>query len=682
MGQIITMMDGLYEYPLPDMPTREEELLYYDIPKKHQYWGTPYDTQLTHMPKDVRRMPERERVEYIMWNRDKWLKGLWMFINGEPTYITGMHFDFLKFCRFEDFGRQADYLDQQRLDFYFRDLVRKDRRCYGKVILKTRRCGMTAEELCEADYTMLEDFGAKVAFQSNELQKKCLPELMHPFINMYMRRPGYMREEYQKINGKKPINSLKLTSNKADDEDSAFGDELGWLGGNAMAYPTVASAMDGSKKRYIIMDEIFKWINASAYETLNINKKCVVEYGIKGKIGCLSTMGDNDQVVEAVKEGCQLYAESDPRVRDANGRTTSGLYKWFVSAIHSADIPEEVRDIKYGKVNAERALEYVWAEINKHPKNSKNYIFELRRLPPEEKFALLSATDANYFNLIAFQSRQTELYALPKDKKPYVIGRFEESVATGKVSFIPDENGKWLVSLHPYVSIERGIDTRNRFRVSNEGICFPPINPEFAAAYDPIRYKTDDTTSRHLSQAAIVVFKKFDYFGAGDANSFAALYLDRPDKPEDAHYEALKACKYYGALFNPERQVESTEKEFDTRNCRPFIWHNPNDKIWGTWMQPKVAENGLQKVVTLFSPPATPLDKDHIAVFPWEVAIEDFKHFDLKNTTTSHITMAVILLAILLDNMIPVIVSDEAIQEMATALRQLIPNRELSGRMQ
>ena len=107
-------MDGLYNYELPPMPSDEKDILYYDIPKKHQYWATPFDKNQTHLIKDVKRLTEKQRIEYIEWNRDKWLNGLWMFINGVPTWITGIHFDFLKFCKFEDFGGTPDYLDQQR----------------------------------------------------------------------------------------------------------------------------------------------------------------------------------------------------------------------------------------------------------------------------------------------------------------------------------------------------------------------------------------------------------------------------------------------------------------------------------------------------------------------------------------------------------------------------------------
>lgn len=628
------LMDGLYRYYLPKPPDDEKEILFYDRPKKLQQWEAPKIL-------NVKSLSERERIAYITKHRERWLDGVWFFNNGEPTYITGMHYDFMTFCNFEDFGAKATYLEQQRFDFYFRDLVRNDPNSYGNVILKCRRCGMTSEELCQAVYTLLEDFNCKIGYQSNELQKKCIPELMTPTISMYLKRPKWMREDYYAPNGKKPINSLKLTSNVAKDEDYEEEVGSGRLGGNITPYPTMASAMDGSKKRYIVMDEVFKWLQSSSSDTLYINKKCVVEYGIKGKVSMLSTMGDSDSLAAAVKEGCEIWGQSNPKVRDANGRTTSGLYKWFVAAIHSADIPQQYRDVKYGKVNKEKAEEYIWNEVNKHPKGSKNYVFELRRMPPEEKYALMAANDKTYFDILRFDCRLQELYELPFDRKPYVRGNLKE-YHNGNVYFEPDPEGRWLVALQPYHSIEKGVDTRNRFKVRN-GVYMPPVNPEGCIGYDPIRYKTDNTVSNNLSKASIVVYKKFDYFNSGDSNQYCALMLDRPNEPREAHREAIKAARYWGFPVMAERQVETVEEEFISQNMLPFLLLSEEDKKWGIWSNQKRTENGLQMLVTRFSYKPDSGLPDQTEIYPFEVGLEDKKNFDLKNTLTSHVTMSEIM---------------------------------------
>lgn len=660
-GNIIQLQDGLYQYELPPEPRDEKAILNYNLKKEDQVWKRP---DLL----DVKRMSVRERGEYIeMWD-ERWLNGMWVFIKGEPVYLTGMNVDFLVFNKW-DFG-YAQYLKQQRLDFYFRDLVRKDKNCYGAAILKCRRCGFTTEELEEAIYTMMEDENSHVSLQSNE-HKKCTRTLLLPIIDSYVNRPKWMRAKFYSPNGKKPRGALELTSNKYD--ENADVQEI-YLGGTVLSYPTVASAVDGTKKRLVVMDEAFKWLDCSPIETVDINKKCVVEYGIKGKVHVLSTMGDSDSVVQAVKEGCKIIYDSNPRVRDLNGRTTSGLYEWFVSAIHSADVPEEFRDpayTKYGDINRDSAEAYIRGEVNKHPVNSKQRIFEMRRLPLEKKHGLMAATDKTYFPIIRMQDRLDYLNSLPRHQKPYTIGNLSTPDSKGRVYFEPDESGIWLVSAHPYFSAEKNIDTRNRFRIIGTKF-HPPVNPEGVIGYDTIKFKTKNTTSNNLSQACLLVYKKFDYFGSGIYDEYCGLMLHRPENPKDAHFEAVKASLYWGYPINIERNAGDADDVFEDNNAESFLLKDKNG-IYGMFTTQKTVENGVQRLATKFSAPKTEEDKDQVACFPFEVGLIDFMNFDMGDTLSSHVTMAAIVCDNGADQIVQTNATDDSVRRMLKAAREIFP---------
>jgi hypothetical protein len=660
-GNVIELMDGLYRYELPPEPRDEKTILNYDKKKEDQVWRRPEI-------RDVKRMTVRERGEYIeMWD-DRWHNGMWVFINGVPWYLTGMHVDFLCLNKWE-FG-YAQLLIQQIYDFYFRDLVRKDPNCYGEAVLKCRRCGFTTEELEEAIYTLLEDENNHVAFQSSE-HTKCIRTLLHPMIQAYLSRPGWMRARFYAPNGKKPRNSLELISNRVDVLNDSP-DE--YLGGTALAYPTVASAIDGYKKRLIVMDEIFKLEGVSPEEMLGINKKCVVEYGIKGKVHALSTMGDSDSVVQAVKEGCKIIYDSNPKVRDINGRTTSGLYEWFVSAIHSADVPEEYRDpayTKYGDVNKDKAEAYIRGEVNKHPANSKQRIYEMRRLPLEKKHGLMAATDKTYFPIIRMQDRLDYLNSLPIHEKPYVRGNLTPPDSKGRVYFEPDENGIWLISVQPYFSAERNIDTRNRFRIIGTKF-HPPVNPEYVIGYDTIKFKTKNTTSRNLSQACLLVWKKFDYFGIGICNEYCGLMLDRPEDPKDAHFEGVKACLFWGAPINIERNAGDADDVFEANNAEAFLLRDKNG-VYGMFTTQKTTENGVQRLATKFAPPKTDEDKDQVECFPFEVGLIDFMNFDMGDTLSSHVTMAAIVCDNGADQIVQTNTTDDSVRRMLKMAQQIFP---------
>lgn len=667
MGEIITIgsEDGSYKYELPPVPS-DDKILYYNIPKKQQYWRTPHDNLNLLDIKDVRKMPEKQRIEYISMWRERWENGLWFFNNGVPTYITGAHVDHLVFNKFDN--SFLYYLDSQKERFYFRDLTNKDRICDGRVWIKGRRTGITTEQRTEAIRTILSGFYHKVGMQSTKLEI-CQRTLMKPIIDTYISRPRWMREEFYKSNGKKPIKSLQLITSVLDEESET-------LGGFTMPFPTVSSALDGDGWMLIIMDELSKWLTAMPYETLEINLKAIVNPGKRGKIDALSTTGDSKEAIHAVNDWHKLIANSNPKIRNANGKTNSGLWKFFVSGIHSLDLVEEKPEIldQYGFINKEMAEEYLWNNINKYPKDSKEWIFALYKTPMIEQHAMLSSSTLNLFPKIRIASRLTELGQMPYDEKPYVRGRLDP-LQNGYVEFVPDEFGLWLWAVQPFFSIERNIDTRNRFSRSREGVFFPPINPEGSIGYDPVNYDKENTTSSNLSQACLWVHKKFDYFNSGDEDVPMAMYLGRPDDPHEVNHEAMKACRFTGFRCNHERSISHVYEDFRDYNMLPFL-SKDDDGVYG--MSPsnkKIVKDGIAMLQTRYSPPKSEDQKDQIACYPFEDGLRSLDNFDPSNTTPFDPTMAQIYCE---HDLKKLIFTNATPQKMNDALRwkaELMPKR-------
>lgn len=671
---IIQLNNGLYEFPLPSLPD-ERDILYSELPKKQQYWRTPNNANFKWFRQDGNlhnpsKMPVKERVEYIDFWQDKYDNGLWFMNNGVPTYITGMHVDHLVFNKFK--GGYLWYLDSQRERFLFREISNKDNSCDGRVWVKPRRAGLTTEQITESIRASLGDFYNRIALQSTT-KEICNRTLMKPIIDTYISRPEWMRAEFYLSNGKKPQNLLQLTSNvmKIDKET---------MNSLIQSFPTEVSAVDSDGWILVTMDEFSKWTNCSPREALEVNLKAIINPGKRGKIDALSTSGDSDAAAAATKEWHTLIAESDPRRRLPNGKTKSGLWKFFVDITASLFVIEQVPGCKdvYGHINREMVEEWVWGEHKKFPENSQGYIFSLYKLPLKEEHALLSSISTkNTFPHLRFSNRLSYLESLPIGKKPYVRGRLDED-ASGKVWFSEDPFGLWLISAHPYFSSEKNIDTRNRFRKTQNGLFFPPVNPEFVAGYDPTRYKTKNTKSENLSRACGVFWKKFDYFGSGVVNEYVALLLYRPDDPMDSHYEMVKGCRYFGAPLNAERQVESTETVFIDKGMEPFLIKEklPSGKqIWGTWTTPKIIENGVQKLITKFSPPKTELDKDQVEIYPFEEGARDFMDFDINNTLESHVTMASIMCEMGAEKIVQTNLTDHSVSRMMKAAMELIPKR-------
>lgn len=680
-GDIILLNQGMYSYEIPlKQPSDEKDIINFNCKKVDQYWKTPIIKNLKHLS-------ERDKIDYVERERQRWAEGCWFMNNGEPTYITGMHYDHLTYMSFK--GGKAEYFDHQRTDFYFRDLTRRDIKCRGRVWMKPRRYGMTMEEQTEATYALQEGMSNNVGLQS-DTKEKVRTTLLAPIINSYVKRPKFMRSDYYKPNGKLLVSELSLNSNLApDDEGDEKGDYiLGWLKG----FPSLPRSMDGNEMIYIVMDEVWKWQESSPKETLESNMKVLMGRNRSGMISVLSTMGDSDDYMNAIMEGCDVIAKSNPKIRDDNGYTITGLYEYFVSAIYSFDIPPDIFEInKFGFVNVDKHLEYIHNKINKLDKNSKGYVFEKRRLPLTKEDALLSSQTASNFRRVPINQRLNDLRGMPFDQKPYIRGILEED-SKGKVWFVSDaerqkiagedkviDGGIWLFAAQPYFSVERNIDTRNRYRWA-DGVYYPAINVEGCIGYDPINYPKGQTTSNHLSRAALFVRKKFDYFNAPEDINYLvdapmAVCIYRPDDPHEANKEAIKAAKYFGYKVMHERSVSHVYEDFEATGMLPFLMKDKSGVYGISPSDMKAKRDGLAMLQARYSLPKDDKTKDQILEYPFEEGLIDLDNFDISNTNPFDITMSEIYCEHGLKDILFTNATDSSTQDMYKLMQELNPPR-------
>jgi hypothetical protein len=670
-GDIISLNSGMYSYSIPiKQPSDEKDIINFDKPKQDQFWH-PYTIP------NVKAMSTRDRIHFIERERQRWLEGCYCLINGEAVYFPGIFFDHLSYMTFK--GGKAEFFHHQLFDFYFRDMTRRDPKCRGRVWMKPRRYGMTMEETTEATYSLMEDFSNNVGLQS-DTKEKVRTTLLAPIINSFAKRPKYMRPDYYKPNGKLLVTELNSKSNIAPNDDGEYqGDYiLGWLKG----YPALPRAMDGEEMAYIVDDEVWKWQESSPKETIESNLKVLMGRNRSGMLSALSTMGDSDDYINAVMDGCDIIAKSNPNIRDENGYTISGLYEYFVSAIYSFDIPPDVFEIdKFGKVNVDKHLEYIQNKINKLDKNSKSYVFEKRRLPLCKEDAMLSAQLNTYFRKVVINSRLNILRAMTPAQKMdvYVRGNLVED-AKGNVWFEQNDEGIWLWAILPYFSEERRIDTRNQFTRSG-GFIYPPINPEGAIGYDPINYDKNQTTSTHLSRAAAIVRKKLDYYNKPEdkyfsADTLMALMVYRPDDPHDANTEVMKAAKLTGYSVMHEKSVSHVYEDFRDAGMLPFLMKHEDGTYGISQSNVKAKKDGLAMMQARYAAPKEPNQKDQLEEYPFEEGLMDLDNFDINNTTPFDVSMAEIMCEHGLKQVIFTNQSDTSVRDRVRAMHEIIPPRK------
>ena len=67
--------------------------------------------------------------------------GYWFMCNGEPTYVTGSHYNYLNWTKI-DIGF-PEFRQANRIFFIFWEACKADRRSYGICYLKNRRSGFS-----------------------------------------------------------------------------------------------------------------------------------------------------------------------------------------------------------------------------------------------------------------------------------------------------------------------------------------------------------------------------------------------------------------------------------------------------------------------------------------------------------------------------------------------------------
>ncbi len=641
MGDIVLLYKDNYRYELPRQP-KKDEILYHDLPKKDQYWRTP------EFPSHFKfnRLDKREQYELVQRERDRWQNGLWFYNNGVPTYITGMHYDHLTNMTFE-FGK-ATYYNSQRLDFYFRDYCRKDPDCFGMDWMKPRRYGMTAEELTQCTYEAMDNI-EKFIGQLSLKKKTTMDTLFNPLVTSYFKRPIWSKPDVYTPNGKIPKEKFVFNDGKVDkiDFDDPNSGTSSSLNCEIIPVSTTVAAYDAYKLVYLTMDEVWKWKDIDPYDCYLKQKKCfVVSTTIIGKCSILSTMGDDDTYAKSIESGIKMWYDSDPKIRDNNNRTNSGLYRYFISAVYAQfDFAD-----KYGFIDVKRATEWIMNERAKYPVGSKDYMYECRRMPLTEEEAIATANTSAIFDYKRVTSAIEILMKTPEDRYPTFFADLNE-LPNGRIILEKKKfgDGEWEFANLPLITDVK--DYSNRWYVDESGQIQLFNNPQGCIGYDPVRFSEGDTTSNNLSNAAIIARQKFDYYGNGASNLYTALYHKRPDDTQDAHYEAYKLSKYLGFPIMFERNVQGFKKRMVDLNMLSALLKSPYDGIHGiiTSVGKKNVKDGIDLLQTYWKCPKT-LDElrnhDYMAKTPFLSLLKEAQVFNPAKTTIFDIMMADIMMEI------------------------------------
>lgn len=648
IGDIIEVNGLVIALPLApkDLPKGKNKWVREELPKALSRVQSIF--QWNDMPKAFK----AQWVDYIESEFDRREEGHWFLNNGVPTYITGAHYMYLQWTSI-DVG-YPDYREANRIFFIFWEACKADPRSFGMVYLKIRRSGFSfmGSSECVNTGTLAKDSRVGILSKTGNDAKKMFTDKVVPIAN---RLPFFFKPIQDGMDKPKTELAFRIPASKItkknmydveDEEIFGLDTTIDWKNTDDNSY-------DGEKLLLLVHDESGKWIKPNnILNNWRVTKTCL-RLGSKIIGKCL--MGSTSNAL--AKGGSnfkKLYEDSDPRVRNANGQTKSGMYSLFIPMEYNMEgfidefghpvfhAPEKpVMGVDGEKIRG-GAVDYWDAEVESM-KNDPDALNEFyRQFPRTESHAFRDESKQSLFNLTKIYQQID--YADSLVKEHYLTrGSFQwqNGIKDSKVIFSPDKRGRFNVSWTPPQHMQnRWIDKR--------GIKYP--GNEHIGSFGCDSYDISGTVGGGGSNGALHGMTKF-HMDDAPTNEFFLEYVARPQTAEIFFEEVLMACVFYGMPILIENNKPRLLYHFKNRGYRGFCMNRPDkhfNKLSKTERElggiPNSSEDVKQAhaaaIESYIEKHVGVLEDGEIGAMPFVRTLEDWARFDISNRTAFDATIS------------------------------------------
>ena len=634
-------------------------------PKKEiDGYGSPNDMQLwkrVPMPQELSRiksmdewgeMPREFRQKFSPYIEEEFRRrreGFWFYNNGVPTYITGRHYMMLQWTRM-DVG-YPDYLEFQKDIFVHLAACEADPRCIGQLYTKCRRSGYT--NICSS---VLLDEATQVKDKLLGIQSKTGKDAQE---NIFMKKVVYMFRHYPFFF--KPIQdgttnprmelafrepSKRITKkNKTTQTGEALNTVINWKN-------TTNNAYDGEKLHLLYLDEAGKWEKPTDIrDAWRIQRTClIVGRKIVGKALVGSTVNPMDK---GGKEYKDLWEDSDPVARNANGRTRSGLYRLFIPSYESLegffdvhgkpiiddpDKPLVGLDGDHVNIGAKTFLKNERESLKSDPSELNEVT---RQFPFSEDEAFRDSISGSIFNIgKIYQQIQhnDELFPNPIVRGNFVWANGQQDT---QVVFSPNPHGRFRISWMPPENLRNVVRLHRNKKV--------PPNPELGVG-GVDSYDLDSTVDGRGSKGALHLYNKFHM--EHPSNTFVLEYASRPPLAKIFYEDVLMAAFFYGYPILIENNKYGIARYFESRGYdgylmdRPRHLMSPNAKVN---VKTKGIPSNSQDVIQAHAQAIEAYIHNHVGSnpetgevgnMPFNRTLEDWIGFKIDNRTKYDLTIS------------------------------------------
>lgn len=565
--------------------------LYFELPpqpKKQdiQGWGLHIKDQKwkrTELPENWDELTQEEQEKFAFEEDRKCNEGVWFMCKGVPTYISGDHYFYLNWFHID--SGYPDYRDRDRRWFYHVYLCFADEECLGQDYGKLRRDGYSYR----CDSIILnrarKTFNAKygIISKTSDDAKEMFNKLVNGFINL----PDFFKPQVATAEDIKNDLWLKTPQQKVTFKNRVIKKEIS-LNTLISHKATKENSFDGWKLQVLCADESGKFPkDVSIEKWFNIGKTCLI-LGSKiiGKMLMGSTVNEAEKGGEGFKN---IWDNSDHTKKSENGRTISGLWRYFVSAVDGMegfideygqsviDTPETPVMGIDGRLIKKGARDWLLAELKaKKDANDMVGYYELKRQFPitEDDMFITPSQENPEFDIekIYQQIEHNDIHVV-ENTLHYGYFQWIGGIRNGAVEWIETPRtspmAKFTFTWFPPEQ------DRNKWIMGRDGFKAPANTHKGLFTLDPYAAVSTIDTKRG-SKAASHGIKKYDIMHPIKHKHFISEYWNRLKDPLIVYEDMVMCCHYFGWGLLPERNVRNCNDYFRNRDLHKYLLPSPS----------------------------------------------------------------------------------------------------------
>ena len=577
-----------------------------------------------------------ERLEeYKKQEWDRRLNGFWYMNNGTPTYLTGLHYLYLQWWPIDIGYPKFRIPDLEK--FYFMDYCIQDPLCMGMLEVTKRRFGKSfVAGLFVSEYiTRTKMTNGGIQSKTGSDAKKFFAKTV---VNPFRRLPKFFRPEYDMSLGVNPKTEMRFQKTNVRGkkaEDSVDKDELGSIIDHQSA-DTVA--YDGQKLHRYVADECGKTTEVNVYDRHEVVRYCLLDD--EGKIIGKALYTTTVEKLTTEKDGVQdafklLWEESNQDKRQDNGTTSSGLYRFFMSAKRTRNFDD------FGFPDENKTLDQILADRETVKNNPRALSARVRKEPLTIDEAFSTDSDKCIFNVINIGAREQYLKENPVFKRHIIFYRDIDQTVRWRNINDKEQDFHWVITQFPKPGEENkhtyDVKTRKPARVSDGAIAIDGYSNSQGGKYG--------------SKASAWIGRRYDLTDPDNTGKAIGHLYGRPQIKETLHEQVLLAAEFYGYQAWYEHNSDDYLSYFRERGRVGYLGAYPLSTIDPSKRETAERHKGF---------PTTPFSltkqtdvgimyfESHIDSIDFENLLEDAKKFDPNNRTDFDQTVSFLMLIVCL----------------------------------